>query len=428
MKYILLIMTILFAGQSAQAHFTVETQNREIHLLEAQFGYTRVILRFPMTLAYANELAARAPGAEFTGPFMETVSVGGGRFYRIDNEAVFSNYGGFVRFLLRDFEFSSDGIELTPQYLSFAIVDTHNEEASSGPIQSGLFASLTLFDRCVPDFPDHPYISDSMVIMSFHFPTVSLTDPLTIQHNSPPFVAPEGMFFETRVTDHRGGTPKLLTFRGTSFDTVTLAGSATKSFVHFIKQGVHHILIGFDHVLFVLCLVLAAQSLGLLLWSVTGFTIGHSITLAAGVLGYVPQGAWFIPLIELLVAVSILLMGALVLLRRTGKQGFLLAGAIGLLHGFGFSFMLAEMLSGDAMFIPLAGFNIGVELGQLMIVIIAFAILSLLGKYSKSMGNLLRYGVALFACVMAAQMIYQRSILLNEAAKIIQTEIGATST
>lgn len=420
LKLIAFTLLMLFTSQSAQAHFIVETQNREIHLLESERGYTRVILRFPMTLAYANELAARTPGADFTGPFMENVLVAGRNYYRIDNAAVFKNKGGFEQFLLRDFKFSSNGAELVPESVLFAIVDTHIEAKNSGPIQSGLTANLAMLERSAPEFPDHPYISDALVIMSFYFPTVSLTDPVTIKYNAAPFVVPQGKFFETRITDHRDGTPELLRFQGTGFEAATLSGNPASSFLHFAKQGVHHILMGYDHVLFVLCLVMAAASLRLLFWSVTGFTLGHSITLAAGVFGYVPQGAWFIPLIELLVAVSILIMGGLILLRRAGRQGFWLAGALGLLHGFGFAFMLADMLegAGGALAAALAGFNIGVELGQLAIVIVAFVILRLVAMISVRLDTYLRNGVAVFACVVALWMITERAGILREVMSV----------
>jgi len=237
------------------------------------------------------------------------------------------------------------------------------------------------------------------------------------------FPIPEGTVFETRITDHRDDTPKLLTQAGATMEPVTLTGSTLASFVHFVKQGVVHILMGFDHVLFVLCLVVAAAaSLRRLAWAVTGFTLGHSVTLAAGVFGFVPQGAWFIPLVELLVAASILLMGVLILARRSGQQGFWLALAIGLLHGFGFSFMLSGMLdgAGSALIAALAGFNIGVELGQLAIVIAVVIILWLASLVSGFVHTTLRYGIAAAACVIAVTMMVERYDILR--ASFEQTE------
>ena len=423
MNRIFSLLFLLFWAQTAQAHFMVDTQNREIHILKADEGDTKVIVRFPLTLAYANELANRAPDADFTAPFMQTELVAGRPFYRLDSETILDNYGRFADFVLRDFRFSVKGVPVMPDMAEYVLIDTHAVENSGGAIGSGLIASSGLLSLCVSDYPDRPYISDTLVVVSFYLPEVWPTDPLKIELLSAPFPVPEGMFFETRIADYRNGSAELLTFKGTRFDAVTLEGSAWAQFGHFTEQGVHHILSGYDHVLFVLCLVMAAASLRLLAWSVTGFTLGHSITLAAGIFGYMPQDVWFIPLIELLVSISILSMGVLILLRKSGRQGFWLAGAIGLLHGFGFSFMLADMLGGGgaALAVALAGFNIGVELGQLAIVAIAFLILFIVTRFSTQMGQTLRHGVAGFACVVALVMTFDRGEILMETLKQTET-------
>ena len=418
LRYILLILATLLWAHSANAHFTVETQSREIHVLQTENNGNKIILRFPLTLAYANELARRRPGANFTAPFMKTELVAGVNYYKIDSDAVAKNPAGFINFLLRDYNFSLHGQKLMPEKITFALVDTHIQPSHDDSLESGLSNSRKLLAKHAENRVADFYISDALVIVSLQLPNLGQQTPLKIELTSDAFPVPESMFFETHISDHRKGLVKLLSFRGVLFPPVHLAGSFASSLIHFVNQGVHHILVGFDHVLFVLCLVLAAGSLSRLLWSVTGFTTGHSITLAAGVLGYVPQGNWFIPLIELLVAASILLIGALVLLQRKGMHGFWLAAIIGLLHGFGFSFLLAEMLDGSAMIGPLIGFNIGVELGQIAIVIVVYTILNLISRQSKLLDSLLRYGVVLFACVMAAQMIAERSIMLNQALSI----------
>ena len=155
MKYILLILVLLFTAQTAQAHFIVETQNREIHVLTDK-NMTRVILRFPLTLAYANELAQRAPDAHFTAPFMKTELVRGRPYYQLDNAAISKDYGGFVRFLLRDFRFSLNGVEMQPEKLNFTVIDTHAGCENSGDIAAGLIASMNLLSLCVADIPDQP--------------------------------------------------------------------------------------------------------------------------------------------------------------------------------------------------------------------------------------------------------------------------------
>lgn len=137
--------------------------------------------------------------------------------------------------------------------------------------------------------------------------------------------------------------------------------------------GVEHILFGPDHLLFVLGLLLLVPTTGLLVQTVTAFTLGHSITLAAAVLGFarVPSRP-----VEVLIAASVLLL-AVELARGADtrtmlrRAPWLVALAFGLLHGFGFAGALAEtgLPAGD---VPLAlvSFNLGIELGQLAFVLV----------------------------------------------------------
>ena len=89
-------------------------------------------------------------------------------------------------------------------------------------------------------------------------------------------------------------------------DPVEITNSTLAAVTTFVLQGIVHIIEGLDHLLFVICLTIGAVGLGGLLWRVTGFTIGHTITLIAGFWGFVPSGAWFIPTVELGIAVSII--------------------------------------------------------------------------------------------------------------------------
>ncbi|MFC6672221.1 HupE/UreJ family protein [Marinobacterium aestuariivivens] len=109
-----------------------------------------------------------------------------------------------------------------------------------------------------------------------------------------------------------------------------------------IRSGFHHVLIGIDHVLFMLILILAARNWQALLRSSLAFTLGHSITLGLGALGWIATSGWFVPLIETAIALTILYSGACLLLGRGNR---LLAGRvflIGLLHGCGFAFVLHQ--------------------------------------------------------------------------------------
>ncbi|HKU13060.1 MAG TPA: HupE/UreJ family protein [Steroidobacteraceae bacterium] len=142
--------------------------------------------------------------------------------------------------------------------------------------------------------------------------------------------------------------------------------------------GIEHILTGIDHVFFVIGLILLVPALGRLVGALTAFTVAHSITLGAAALGFagLPQGA-----VEVVIALSILVVGYEVVRASRGKTGltyampWAVAFGFGLLHGFGFAGALAAIgLPHEAKVGALLLFNLGVEAGQLMIVAIAVPI------------------------------------------------------
>lgn len=140
----------------------------------------------------------------------------------------------------------------------------------------------------------------------------------------------------------------------------------------FIQYGFSHILDGIDHLLFLLCLVIPIRRFWALVPVVTSFTLAHSLTLIASAFGVVPRGLWFPPLIETLIALSIVYMAIENILGRDFSRRWLLAFGFGLVHGFGFSFALGETLqfAGSHLLASLLAFNLGVELGQLLVVLI----------------------------------------------------------
>jgi len=169
-------------------------------------------------------------------------------------------------------------------------------------------------------------------------------------------------------------------------EPVIISNSIWKAAKTFIVEGIRHILKGIDHVLFVVCLVVGATLISALAWRVTGFTIGHSVTLTLGFFGYVPKAAWFIPLIETGIALSIIMAALMALntdpIKATSRSGFVLTTFIGMLHGLGFSFVLQEILSvtSSNIWISLLSFNVGVEIGQLAIVVLLWPLLYLISK------------------------------------------------
>ena len=158
----------------------------------------------------------------------------------------------------------------------------------------------------------------------------------------------------------------------------------------YLGLGVEHILFGFDHLLFVLALVILVRDWRRVAVTVTAFTIAHSITLAAATLGFVNVPG---PPVEATIALSIMLVAVEILNARSGKPSFtvrlpwLVAFSFGLLHGFGFAGALAEVgLPQHAIPVALLFFNIGVEMGQLIFVA---AVLSLIWILQQAASRLL---------------------------------------
>jgi hypothetical protein len=141
----------------------------------------------------------------------------------------------------------------------------------------------------------------------------------------------------------------------------------------FVLDGFLHILGGLDHLLFLLCLIIPYRRVGPLIPVVTAFTVAHSITLIAAALGLVPRALWFPALVETLIALSIVYMAVENLLGTRLDRRWGLAFAFGLVHGFGFSFVLQDTLqfAGSHLLTALLAFNVGVELGQLLVLVVA---------------------------------------------------------
>lgn len=156
----------------------------------------------------------------------------------------------------------------------------------------------------------------------------------------------------------------------------------------FLSLGFTHILGGIDHLLFVFCLVIPVRKWRPLVAIVSAFTVAHSLTLGTAALGFTPQALWFPPLVETLIAASIVYMAVENMLRPAEvlERRWPVAFAFGLVHGFGFSFALQESLQfgGGHLLMSLAAFNVGVELGQLAVLAVVVPLLIAVGARVSS--------------------------------------------
>jgi hydrogenase/urease accessory protein HupE len=156
----------------------------------------------------------------------------------------------------------------------------------------------------------------------------------------------------------------------------------------YLLLGIGHILTGFDHLCFVLALVMIVGFNRRLFWTVTAFTLAHSITLALATVGviHVPR-----PPVEATIALSIVFVASEIVQQQRGHEGlaatkpWLVAFAFGLLHGLGFASALAEIgLPTNSIPLALLFFNVGVEIGQLLFIAAVFAATRLLFLIARS--------------------------------------------
>jgi hypothetical protein len=164
--------------------------------------------------------------------------------------------------------------------------------------------------------------------------------------------------------------------------------------LRFIKLGFLHILDGTDHLLFLLCLVIPFRRFGTLVPVVTAFTVAHSITLIASAYNLAPDALWFPPLIETLIAISIFYMALENIVGgSTLRRRWVTAFGFGLVHGFGFSFVLRDTMqfAGSHLLTSLLSFNLGVELGQLLVLLLLIPVLDALFRYvvAERMGTII---------------------------------------
>ncbi len=165
----------------------------------------------------------------------------------------------------------------------------------------------------------------------------------------------------------------------------------------YLALGIEHILTGFDHLCFVLALVMIVGFNRRLFWTITAFTVAHSITLALATLGVIHVPG---PPVEATIVLSIVFVASEIVQQQRGREGlaskrpWLVAFAFGLLHGLGFAGALAEIgLPANAIPLALLFFNIGVEVGQLMFIAAILAAWQLLSQLVSNHVDLRRAGL-----------------------------------
>lgn len=237
--------------------------------------------------------------------------------------------------------------------------------------------------------------------------------PATLQLRGPLFTYDKA--HETYFNVHAGGAVVHQDLLDAGHPTSTWATgivqSRTAVVKRFIREGVHHIFIGPDHILFIVGLMLCGGRLRRLLQIVTGFTLAHSVTLALAALGIVQPPA---RLVESAIALSIIYVGADNLLRGEGGKDrrALIAAGFGFIHGFGFANVLGDLgLPRQALAWALGAFNIGVEVGQACIVLAVAPLLALVRAHRPRIARGVVTAGSALVIAAGAYWLVQRAVL-----------------
>jgi hypothetical protein len=183
------------------------------------------------------------------------------------------------------------------------------------------------------------------------------------------FLAPNGVVREFELRDN----PGLVRLDPTWFQAAWRFGT----------EGFFHILDGTDHLLFLFCLIIPFRRIRSLLPIITSFTVAHSITLIASAYDMAPGALWFPPLIDTLIAASILYMALENLVAPSLRRRWMIAFGFGLVHGFSFAFAFRQtaQFAGAHVLASLLAFNVGIEVGQLLVLLMFVPLLVILFRF-----------------------------------------------
>ncbi len=408
---ILSFIFLLGIAASTRAHFVLNLNVRILHVEHLADGL-RIYLRTPMPYLVADRVGpVGSNGLPEPAPYTTNGLEKGKLAHYLDPDRLRRNPKGLGSFAGEGFRLVADG-----KHLDATVEQVHVYRVGTQPDFATLDEARAAFATgpAVPEMANPLYVGDAVVDIILRYRVGAPIHSYSISSTLDPGL-PGQENTANLILDYSAGGTQVFRARGLLTEPVIISNSALAAVFTFIKEGFRHILDGLDHVLFVLCLVLGAVRLKSLVWRVTGFTIGHTITLTAGFFGFAPSGAWFVPTVETGIALSIIYAAAIAVMPGKGFAGrernmFIVTCAIGLLHGLGFSFVLHKILqiTSPDIWQSLLAFNVGVEIGQLTIILAAWLAFRLIQRSSDLAWRIGRVGIATACIAVAAVWTGQR--------------------
>ena len=407
-----ILAALISAVAPASGHFLLNVNIRVVHVVHEQ-GRMRLLVRLPMPYLVADKLGPEnAEGVREPAPYTINRIEDGKPVHYLDAEALRRGPGGLARILADSLVLEAGGRTLQAR--------TGKIRAYPARIQPP-FASLEEAETALagPVYAEGfevTYVGDTVVDAELIYPTDRRHTGYTLRSTLDPGL-PRQDETANLILDHATDPPLIFRVRGLIARPVTVSRSVLEAAWTFIVEGVRHILEGLDHVLFVVCLMLGATALGALAWRVTGFTLGHCVTLTLGFFGYHPGGTWFVPLVETGIALSIVYAAVVAVTSIGHRITTGVTALLGLLHGLGFSFVLREILKLDSpnLWQSLLAFNLGIEAGQLLIVLALWPPLMLIARRLPHWAVPVRWTIALPCILVAAIWTGERAVQLMSA-------------
>lgn len=406
---VLLSFTSLLWYTSSFSHFKLNANIRLYHVVHED-GQIRLLARMPLAYLIADKLGSiQEDGLPAPAPYSTNLLIDDILNHKLDAATLREDPKGLGQFFADGTIIKISDKKLKPVVGRVVAYPLNKQKPFSTLNEAESSLSSDVYNS---DYKE-AFIGDTIIDIELVYSTNKKIKKYTIQSLLNPGL-PKQEETANLIIDHRNKKPNIYRITGLLDKSVNITNSAIKAFSTFVVNGFIHILEGYDHILFILCLIVGAQNLKSLFWRITGFTIGHSITISFGFFNIILNYLWFIPFIETTIAISIVYAAFLALWGKEHKNIILITGLIGLLHGFGFSFILSEILSIDSMNLwqSLLGFNVGVEFGQLLIAVIVWPCLWYFGKKFPMYQSHLRWTILLPCILIGSLWVGERAIIL----------------
>ncbi|WP_372598753.1 HupE/UreJ family protein [Amphritea sp.] len=406
--FLILINSLL--SSEANAHFS-HFEPRIIHLYEEDQD-TVILMRMPLPLVLLDD-SWKGIDSKQDIPFTQRVSTADSVEYLLSHDAIRENLAGLRSLISSGYRISKNG-----QNQDYRVEAINIFNSDSRKPFSSLDTARSNFNGDVSISADSRSLFDAGLDIRLRLPDTSLiNDEITISS-----ILGDKFNAINRLANiinlYRDGEKTSETTVGILDYSSTRQPSLATRLINGFNSGFSHILIGTDHILFILLLFFSATGFIRLLSLATAFTLGHSFSLLFGN-NLAMSSPAFTPGIELLIALTISVTALLLLFRKAQHIGTTPILIIGVIHGFGFSFVFNELAQegSQTRLSNLFAFNVGIEAGQLFIYSLAFLITVLIKK-QLTFAKPMHYYVSLFALAISAYWVVTRSIPLIEYIQI----------